>query len=308
MGAPGSAADELRHLREWVFKVPDPHRKRMVAHRGFHGVAGEIDRPIENTLPAFEQAWTAGIVYCECDVFVTKDGHIVLNHDDDTQRLQLLAEAAPRPVTSMTLAELVALPMRGGCRCPTLSEVLRVAEVLTLAGTTSKLVIELKTHDTDVARPLAQWFHENPWAVAVTGVVMSFDVELLHTFVAELRSRGLRDGFPAPIMLLTTETDFGPGPWVRVLLGEEGALDGLEATLRGGSEGGDHGLDGVYVEGSEGLLAKHTPELRRLAERYRAVGVWLNEGDPDTAGNLQRYCDAGVKFVNTDLPRDFLAA
>jgi glycerophosphoryl diester phosphodiesterase len=53
----------------------------IVAHRGSSRIAPE------NTLPAFELAWEEGADAIEGDFHLTKDGHIVCIHDDDTKRV-----------------------------------------------------------------------------------------------------------------------------------------------------------------------------------------------------------------------------
>ena len=53
----------------------------IVAHRGSSRIAPE------NTLPAFELAWEEGADAIEGDFHLTRDGHIVCIHDDDTKRV-----------------------------------------------------------------------------------------------------------------------------------------------------------------------------------------------------------------------------
>lgn len=53
----------------------------IVAHRGSSRVTPE------NTLPAFELAWAEGADAIEGDFHLTKDGHIVCIHDEDTKRV-----------------------------------------------------------------------------------------------------------------------------------------------------------------------------------------------------------------------------
>ena len=100
------------------------HRWRGVwfAHRGLHDASRGI---LENTLPAFEAARNAGFGM-ELDVQRTKDGHLVVFHDDDLLRL---AED-PRRVTRCTLAELRALTLGGvpGAGIPTFEEVLKAVD------------------------------------------------------------------------------------------------------------------------------------------------------------------------------------
>lgn len=93
----------------------------LVAHRG-----ASRDAP-ENTLTAFELAWTQGADAIEGDFYLTKDGQIVCFHDRDTFRItgKKLVPA------ESTLAELQALDVGewrdkkfAGLRMPTLQNVL----------------------------------------------------------------------------------------------------------------------------------------------------------------------------------------
>jgi glycerophosphoryl diester phosphodiesterase len=99
----------------------------LVAHRGGSRLAPE------NTLPAFDLAARLGADCIETDVRRTRDGAVVIFHDDDTARLT----GAPGTIEARSLAEVQALdagfaftpdggatfPWRGrGVRVPTLAE------------------------------------------------------------------------------------------------------------------------------------------------------------------------------------------
>ncbi|TMQ27416.1 MAG: glycerophosphodiester phosphodiesterase [Deltaproteobacteria bacterium] len=56
------------------------HARRLYAHRG-----ASAERP-ENTLPAFERAVEIGVDALEMDVHVTRDGHLIVAHDDTCAR------------------------------------------------------------------------------------------------------------------------------------------------------------------------------------------------------------------------------
>jgi glycerophosphoryl diester phosphodiesterase len=113
-------------MRHPYFQVPVP---TVIGHRG---ASGELP---ENTLPAFERAVAEGAAILESDVHVTRDGALVLIHDD---RLERTTDGRGR-VREHTLAELRGLdaghhfssdggstfPFRGrGFRIPTLEELL----------------------------------------------------------------------------------------------------------------------------------------------------------------------------------------
>lgn len=93
---------------------------RICAHRGFNYVAPE------NSLPAFGAAVALGAVEIELDVWPTKDGELIISHDESVKRLT----GADRLISDMTLAEVRALdigsgmhPRFAGLRFSTLQEV-----------------------------------------------------------------------------------------------------------------------------------------------------------------------------------------
>jgi glycerophosphoryl diester phosphodiesterase len=66
--------------------MPPPDRLkacRLVSHRGEH----DNRQVLENTLPAFDKAYRAGVWGIEMDLRWTKDLHPVVFHDPDTRRL-----------------------------------------------------------------------------------------------------------------------------------------------------------------------------------------------------------------------------
>lgn len=69
---------------------------------GHRGASAELP---ENTLPAFARALERGVGAIETDVHITRDGHVVIHHDDSTLRMAGL----DRAVASLTLAELSAI-------------------------------------------------------------------------------------------------------------------------------------------------------------------------------------------------------
>jgi len=75
------------HIGE-SFSVPQPtplpktkHKLIVIAHRGSH-----LKFP-ENTLAAYEEAIKEGADYVEIDLRTTKDGHLVIMHDESTTRM-----------------------------------------------------------------------------------------------------------------------------------------------------------------------------------------------------------------------------
>lgn len=90
-----------------------PGRPLVIAHRGASG-----HRP-ENTLPAYELAVELGADMIEVDLHRTRDGAVVVTHDEDLRGLGGAGEIA-----DATLAEVRALDAGGGAQVPTLAELL----------------------------------------------------------------------------------------------------------------------------------------------------------------------------------------
>jgi glycerophosphoryl diester phosphodiesterase len=88
-------------------------RPLVIAHRGASG-----QRP-ENTLPAYELAVEQGADMIEIDVHRTRDGALVVTHDEELEGLGGKGE-----ICDATLDEVRGLDAGGGERVPTLDEVL----------------------------------------------------------------------------------------------------------------------------------------------------------------------------------------
>lgn len=92
-----------------------------IAHRGLHDIAKGIP---ENSIPAFKEAVNQGFAI-ENDIHLTKDGQVVVFHDDDMKRMCSL----DRKIKDMTLGEIKALRLLNTpCTIPTLKECLEVVD------------------------------------------------------------------------------------------------------------------------------------------------------------------------------------
>lgn len=76
----------------------------IVGHRGLPALAPE------NTIPSFELAGRSGLDAIECDVQVTKDGHLVIMHDDTMERMC----GVNLKISDLTLEELYNYPIITG--------------------------------------------------------------------------------------------------------------------------------------------------------------------------------------------------
>lgn len=103
----------------WLCLLVRGFAAEIIAHRGASG-----DAP-ENTLSAMKLAWEEGADAIELDLWLSKDGKLVVFHDADTKRF----EKEPRKVAELTWEELQQLDVgtwNGGKleRIPTLESIL----------------------------------------------------------------------------------------------------------------------------------------------------------------------------------------
>src|SRR5262245_60931962 len=89
----------------------------VIAHRG------DTQAALENTMPAFESALRLSVDGIEMDLQLSRDGRVVIFHDDDLLRLA----GRPGSIEDFTLAELEQIPLANGGRIPTLDSLLDLA-------------------------------------------------------------------------------------------------------------------------------------------------------------------------------------
>jgi glycerophosphoryl diester phosphodiesterase len=91
-----------------------------IAHRGLHDVVPE------NTLAAFRRALEAGADAIELDVHATRDGVVVVHHDEQPTGIPADRTLRERPLAELTQRELESFDLGGGARVPTLADTLAV--------------------------------------------------------------------------------------------------------------------------------------------------------------------------------------
>mmetsp|Transcript_37278 Transcript_37278/g.90521 ORF Transcript_37278/g.90521 Transcript_37278/m.90521 type:complete len:570 (-) Transcript_37278:951-2660(-) len=179
--------EEIQWLKRLVHSFQDSGLlNHLVAHRGFHHIQDRNDkRPIENSLSAYEIAWTSGIRLCECDIAMTKDEKLVLAHDENFLRLALDADApsSSQDIGDLTFRELIGLNLKSGARPPLLIDVLRSASAI---SSESKLIIEIKPGNESAASALSRMLIRHPDLCPSVAMIMSFDAVTMHRLRAEL--------------------------------------------------------------------------------------------------------------------------
>ncbi len=102
----------------FIFRGPAPKDRVVIAHRGGAALAPE------NTMTAFENAIAVGAEYMEFDIHRTKDGELVIMHDDTVDR----TTDGTGMIKDMTAEEFSRLKMADGKEPPTFDAVLVLAK------------------------------------------------------------------------------------------------------------------------------------------------------------------------------------
>jgi glycerophosphoryl diester phosphodiesterase len=245
-------------------------RPQVVAHRGSSATHAE------HTLGAYLAALDEGADGLECDVRLTRDGHLVCLHDRDLRRTALRQGI----VSTMTLAELERLDFSswkhpGGPPVdPALGGVLtlrRLLEIVAAQPRRVELAIETKhptRYGARVERSLVALLAEFGWTGPDAPVrVMSF------SWLALRRVRRLAPGLRLVFLLDR------PGRWARSR--PVAAPDWIAGP-------------GVA------LLREHPDRIRRIRAAGTVVHVWT----VNTAADIDLCRDHGVAAVITDRPRE----
>ncbi|MDD2737205.1 MAG: glycerophosphodiester phosphodiesterase family protein [Desulfuromonadaceae bacterium] len=255
----------------------------IVGHRG----ASE-DAP-ENTLESLKLAWKQGAFAAECDIIRTRDGKLVLMHDDSTKRTAL--GGVDLLVEQTDWSDLKNLDVGcwkneqwKGVRIPLLEDVLRAIP------DGNHLYIEVKTGGTNVgADPRViddlEILMEKEKISSEKITFISFD----HDFLNRLKIRLPR--FNA--YYLTTFLAF-PGRWPEVKNEAE-----LEMYVRKALK---NGIDGLDMENSSVITQEW---VRKIHDHGLKIAIWSYSKD-DTVEGARRYRDISVDFITTNMPARIL--
>mmetsp|Transcript_11459 Transcript_11459/g.14186 ORF Transcript_11459/g.14186 Transcript_11459/m.14186 type:complete len:685 (-) Transcript_11459:209-2263(-) len=176
-----SKRNEFAWLRNLVTNhLTNGQIQHLVAHRGFHCNNDRVDgRPLENSLSAYESAWTSGVTLCECDIALTQDEKLILAHDENFTRLALdpTSPYSTRKVQELSFKDIMSLPLKTGTRPPLLIDVLRSAQAI---GDHAQLIIEIKPGNSEAATALVAMLTRHPKLMKHCAVIMSFDLFTMH--------------------------------------------------------------------------------------------------------------------------------
>ena len=245
----------------------------MVAHRG-----ASADRP-EHTLAAYELALQEGADGVECDVRLTRDGHLVCVHDRRVDR----TSTGTGLVSEMTLAELQRIGL--GCLAS------QLPAPTSRRGDTGLLTLD------DLVRLVLDWnrpvkfFIETKHPVRYGALVESKVLALLHRYgiaapaSADLSRAVVMSFSAAAVWRIRRAAPLLP----TVLLGETSRyLGGGAATTVGATAVGP----------SIATLREHPELVDRAAAQGRAMYCWTVDHYEDVG-----FCrDIGVGWIATNHP------
>lgn len=177
-------------------------RKNHIPVLGHRGIFAKYP---ENTLVSFEAAIDLGVDLIEFDVNVTKDGELVVIHDNTIDR----TSDHTGLTRDYTLAELktfdfgVRFPDRfNGVRIPTLREVL---ELVVRRSDTLLLNVEIKDMTAECVDKTIAMLHG--YGLAVRSVIACFDAAIIR-YTKEKHPEMRTQGFPGRYMANFTEETY----------------------------------------------------------------------------------------------------
>lgn len=246
-------------------------RPRVLAHRGLTGGDETPTGAVENSFAAVAAAHAAGAEYIESDCHLTRDGVVVLFHDDDLRRVT----GDPRRLAEVDLRELERI-MAGRGGLVTLAQALE-------AFPDTRFNIDVKAAD----------------AAIPTGRLVAPAAErVLITSFSDDRRRAALAAAAVGRPELLPATSPGSATVARLLAAVAmGSRTAVRRVLRG--------IDAVQVPERQGPLRVVTPRFVRLVHAAGVeVHVWT-VNDPD---DMRRLVGAGVDGIVTDRADLALAA
>ena len=285
LGAYGIISSSVKKLNEVVLQISGAVKSEngyilgrspyIIAHRGLTTVH------TENTVGAIVDAAQAGANHVEIDIRKTKDGQIVLLHDDDIRYAMRNADgsAASGAVSNMTLAELKALKMSDmTSEIATIDEIFEAA--LTKDAENLILVIEIKGQEPELVSLFAQ--KVNQYNIADRIAVISF--------------------YPAQILRMRSEL---PEVSTSVLLYTASGANAVEQAkaVKSGVDmqfNGKGGMKAYYGEG--GTKEAYNTAYAYFAKRGLSLWLWTYEAD-----SMKEAVRNGVTGITTNDPVTYTA-
>ncbi len=239
-------------------------------HNGVTGHRGDPQHHPENTLEAFDGAMTLGCDWVETDLRLTRDGRVVLCHDDNTgnyaNEKRRIADIDFSALRQLNMAE--SFNMAHDDRPPRFAAIPTLEETLELFRGQDQTHLSLQPKDPGSLQAAAKIIRD-----------MDYPEELL----------GFNDG---DLALMTEARMMFPSATIFYDLYQPRFFESDLAAAKHAK------FQAIVV--FEGTL---TPNMTaRIAEAGFAPGVW----NVDNPGELDRFINMGVKRFYTNVPKVLL--
>jgi glycerophosphoryl diester phosphodiesterase len=239
------------------------HAVEIIAHRG-----ASADAP-ENTLAAMKLGWEQGADAIELDLWISKDGKLVVFHDADTKRIgktnRKVAELTWEEVQALDVGEWKDAKFRGE-RVPTLESILATVPAGRRAVLEIKCGPEILPEFVKVVRASGR--------AAKEMCVISFNYECLR------QSKKLLPDLEHYFLM-----GYKKDP-------KTGAMPQLAPLIARAKEAGFEGLN----------LNHEWPVTKEFAAEVKAAGLKLLVWTVDDATVAKRWLAAGVEGITTNKP------
>ncbi len=228
---------------------------QFIAHRG-----ASLDAP-ENTFEAVMMAWKQNVAAAEVDVQLSADGHIVVFHDFNTERMT----GRPGLIKEQTWAELQQLTISDreiNTRIPLLTEIVQALPKH------KKLIVEIKCGP-EIVHPLTEMFEKFP--------IKSKQLEFISFHKPSLEA--VKQRFPQNRAFILFDEPLSVNP--------EYAFPGSKQMLAYINK---HQLDGADLENGSYI---DVPLVEALHRRGKELYIWTVD-DLNDAGRLKKLAVDGI--------------
>lgn len=243
---------------------------KFIGHRGASGEAPE------NTIEAITLAFSQGADGVEIDVQLTRDGRLILMHDDTALR----TGNVDKNIREMTWKELQTLdvgswmgPQWNQARVPLLDD------ILAITPDRAELFIEIKGNDKQIVPPLLDLLNAHRKNV----VILSFDHDILKAIA------------PKYVTFMLTAYKLIPGNWPYVR-----KVSDLEAMIKKAKE---NRMDGIDMEYSKFTTQEVVEKVKRAGLK---VAIWTYK-EHDTIAVAKKMKEAGADYFTTNYPCQHLS-
>ncbi|HHW09286.1 MAG TPA: glycerophosphodiester phosphodiesterase [Firmicutes bacterium] len=242
----------------------------VLGHRGAKGYAPE------NTLPSFEKAIELGANMTELDVHLSKDGALVVMHDDDVSR----TTDGQGKIASLTLAEIKKLdagswfsPLFAGTPVPTLEEVVELVK--------GRILLNIEVKKTD---HLYQGIIPK-----ILDVLLKYDM-VTQTVISSFQIEYLKEMkriLPAANLALLYKDEALAVKKAKASSDMDEAVDIVDVAVR-------EGWNGLHCH-----LSQAYPALITKAHRH---GIRVRAWNPNEPEQMRPLLTMGVDGIGTDYP------